>query len=418
MAQGSSRATSGEGRRSSKPAPVSSRRAMSRRISTPAARPSRARRPRRSPPCRSRADGRRRGTARSAGARPPPPERGRHAQGQRARPSAVATATPTSDDPATAPTIRDPFRAAATSRDRADVTSNGLTTRAASVERRQLVGAQRGDHRRLGTDGLGRGRPRRRRRRTTSRGPRPRRSSRGSATARTRASISSDCRVRGRLLVADRLAGVRRVVEGRRHPRRPERRRLGLPAVPPRGRRLGRRLAVRPGQPRQRPRPRHHPVGVVPAAARREPSAARPPVRDRVDQPRRLPHRRRRHPQVGERVPRVRVGPVLRDDDVRPERRGERRQQGPDRGQPRRLPGVRLERHVDRRPGRGALPQLVDEPGPREQVPPALVERHRQHARVVVRDRLDAVAVVHVEVDVQDAQAGGRARTTASAGSL
>ena len=162
-----------------------------------------------------------------------------------------------------------------------------------------------------------------------------------------------------------------------------------------------------PGQPRQRPRAGHHPVGVVPAAARREPSAARPPVRDPVDQPRRLPHRRRRHPQVRERVPGVRVGAVLRDDDVRPERRGERRDQRTDGGQPRRLPRVRLERHVDRGADGRALPQVVDEPGPREQVPPALVERDRQHARVGVRDRLDAVAVVRVEVDVQHAQAGG-----------
>ena len=95
---------------------------------------------------------------------------------------------------------------------------------------------------------------------------------------------------------------------------------------------------------------------------------------------------------------------MLRDHDVRPEHRRERRQQRPDRGEPGRLPGVRLERQVHRRPGRGTLPDLVDEAGPGEQVPPALVEREGQHARVVVRDQLDAVAVVDVEVDVQDPQ--------------
>ena len=69
-----------------------------------------------------------------------------------------------------------------------------------------------------------------------------------------------------------------------------------------------------------------------------------------------------------------------------------------------RFPGRRLERDVDAGPGRGTPTQLVDEPRPREQVPAGFVERHRHHARVVEVDRLDAVAVVDVEVEIQDAQ--------------
>ena len=75
-----------------------------------------------------------------------------------------------------------------------------------------------------------------------------------------------------------------------------------------------------------------------------------------------------------------------------------------DRRQPRPLAGPRLQRHVDRRPGRRPLPQLPHPAGPREQVPPGLVERQRQDARVGPVDRLDPVAVVDVEVHVQDAQ--------------
>ena len=45
-------------------------------------------------------------------------------------------------------------------------------------------------------------------------------------------------------------------------------------------------------------------------------------------------------------------------------------------------------------------------PVPGNSVPAGLVDGDRQHARIVPVDRLDAVAVVHVEVDVQDAQSG------------
>ena len=70
------------------------------------------------------------------------------------------------------------------------------------------------------------------------------------------------------------------------------------------------------------------------------------------------------------------------------------------------LAGLGLERDVDDGPGRLALAGLPLEPRAGEQVPPGLVDRHRQHARVRRVDRLDAVAVVDVEVDVHDPQAG------------
>ena len=55
-------------------------------------------------------------------------------------------------------------------------------------------------------------------------------------------------------------------------------------------------------------------------------ASQRPPAyrcATRVDQPRRLAHRGRRHAQVRERIPGVRIGAVLRHDEVRPERGGQ-----------------------------------------------------------------------------------------------
>ena len=101
----------------------------------------------------------------------------------------------------------------------------------------------------------------------------------------------------------------------------------------------------------------------------------------------------------------MRVGAVLRDHDLRPEHRGERRDQAAHAGEPRVLPRIRLEGQVDRRAGCGPRTELVGGARPREQVPAALVEGHGEHAGIAEADRLDAVAVVDVEVDVQDPQA-------------
>ena len=98
---------------------------------------------------------------------------------------------------------------------------------------------------------------------------------------------------------------------------------LGRPALAPFERRRGRHLAMRAGQPDEAPAPWHDPVRVVAAATGRQPATAGRPVREPIDQPGRLAHRGRGHAQVRERIPRVRVGSVLRHDEVRPERGGQ-----------------------------------------------------------------------------------------------
>ena len=127
-------------------------------------------------------------------------------------------------------------------------------------------------------------------------------------------------------------------------------------------------------------------------------------MRDRVDDPCRGSHGGRRDPEVRQRIERVRVGAVLRHDDVRPEGRCERRHQQPDRIQPGPLARPRFQRHVDRRSGGHPFPDLVGEACPRKEVTPGLVEGHGQDTRIVPEQRLDAVAVMHVEIDVQDPQ--------------
>ena len=199
-------------------------------------------------------------------------------------------------------------------------------------------------------------------------------------------------------------AGIRGIVERLGEWRLPVPCRLLGPPLPPRLGGRNRHLAVRSCKPHERPRPGHDPVRVVAPATRRQPAAACPAVRDRVDDPCRGPHRRGGDPEVRQRIERVRVGAVLRHHDVGPEGRRERRHQQPDRIQPRPLTRPRLERHVDRGPGRGALPDLVGEARPGKEVATGLVDGHRQDARVVPEQRLDAVAVMHVEVDVQDPQ--------------
>jgi hypothetical protein len=110
---------------------------------------------------------------------------------------------------------------------------------------------------------------------------------------------------------------------------------------------------------------------------------------------------------MSERVPGVAVGAVLRHDDVRAERGGELRHDPLDDAEPDGLPGLRLERDVDDGAGRGPLPDLGGEPRHgREQVARALVDRDRHHARIRRVDHLDAVAVMDVEVDVEDAEPG------------
>ena len=66
------------------------------------------------------------------------------------------------------------------------------------------------------------------------------------------------------------------------------------------------------------------------------------------------------------------------------------------------------------------VPDLVLEAGARIQVAARLVERKRQHARILVIDPLHAVAVVNVNIDVHDAPIGMLVQhlAIATAGSL
>ena len=157
-------------------------------------------------------------------------------------------------------------------------------------------------------------------------------------------------------------------------------------------------------QPGQGPRPRHDPVRVVATTARREPAAPGVAMRERSTSRAAAPCAVVVTSQVRERIPGVRIGAVLRHDEVRRERGGQLGEQQRNRRQPRPLAGPGRQRHVDAGPGRHALAHLVDVARPREQRPAGLVEGDRQHARIVPVDRLNPVAVMDIEVDVQDAQ--------------
>lgn len=67
--------------------------------------------------------------------------------------------------------------------------------------------------------------------------------------------------------------------------------------------------------------------------------------------------------------------------------------------------GVGLERHVDAGAGRLTMPALVGVAGAWKQIVSRLVQTDGQYPRFVVEQRLDAIAVMDVEVEVGDAQA-------------
>ncbi len=201
-------------------------------------------------------------------------------------------------------------------------------------------------------------------------------------------------------------AGVGRVIEGGGQRRLSVACRLAGPALPPRDGGGRRDLAVGPGQPGQGPGPGHHPVRVVAATTGRQPASGREPMGEAIHQSRGRAMGRGRDGQVGQRIPGVRIGPVLADHDIRPERGGQFGEQRGQGLQPGPLPGPGRQRHVDRGPGGGPLPDLVDEAGAREQRPAALVDAEGQDPGIRPVQRLDPVAVVDVEVDVQDAQPG------------
>ena len=84
----------------------------------------------------------------------------------------------------------------------------------------------------------------------------------------------------------------------------------------------------------------------------------------------------------------------------RPHRRHHRHQEG---FHPGRVPGPRSQRHVDRRTRRRRTAGLAGSACPREEshLWRELVDRDRQHAGVLVEDRLRSVAVMHIDIHVR-----------------
>src|SRR5215211_2897845 len=70
--------------------------------------------------------------------------------------------------------------------------------------------------------------------------------------------------------------------------------------------------------------------------------------------------------------------------------------------QPTSIAGPRWQRDVDRRTLRVRTTRLAGTPRAREERGRRLVQAHGQHPRIVVEDRLYAVPVMHVDVDVRD----------------
>ena len=96
---------------------------------------------------------------------------------------------------------------------------------------------------------------------------------------------------------------------------------------------------------------------------------------------------------------------MLGHDEVRPERRSELRDQRADRLQPRPFAGGGLQGNVDGRAGGETVAQLPHPASARKEVAPGLMDGQRQDPRIRPMDGLHAIAVVHVEVDIQDPQA-------------
>ncbi len=131
---------------------------------------------------------------------------------------------------------------------------------------------------------------------------------------------------------------------------------------------------------------------------------------DRVDQPGGLAHRRGRDAQMGKRVPGVGIAAVLTHDEIGSKDLGQRWQREADRSQPGRIVGQRLKGQVDHRTRRGTVPDVRGGTRARKQRPAGLVHGNRQDVRVVAMDRFDAIAMMRVEVDIHDPQAGPTGR--------
>jgi len=141
----------------------------------------------------------------------------------------------------------------------------------------------------------------------------------------------------------------------------------------------------------------------VAAPAGGQPATPGGAVGEVVEQRRRAPVRGGGEPQVGERILVVGVAAQLGHQDLRPPGLHEGGHQLLEGVQPVVVAGVGRQGHVDAGPQRVALAHLVDEAGAGEQGGAGLVEGDGQDPGIAVEDRLGAVAVVHVDVDVGDA---------------
>ena len=98
----------------------------------------------------------------------------------------------------------------------------------------------------------------------------------------------------------------------------------------------------------------------------------------------------------------VRVAAVLRDHELRFERRDDGVDDGVQGAQPVGVAGTGRQGDVDGAAFGVGAADVAGEAGAREENGARLVDRDREHPRVVPEDLLDAVTVVNVDVDVGD----------------
>ena len=163
---------------------------------------------------------------------------------------------------------------------------------------------------------------------------------------------------------------------------------------------------MRLGEPNQRPAARHNAVRVVTAATGGQPPAIAMLMGKLVEHRRCRAVRVRGQAQVRQWIEGMRVTAVLSDEERRPEgicQRGHDLLNGRD---PRAIAAVRVERNVDGTACGAAAAGLVHEAAAGKERHACLVNGERQDLRVVPEERLRTVAMVHIQVDVQDTVAG------------
>ena len=165
--------------------------------------------------------------------------------------------------------------------------------------------------------------------------------------------------------------------------------------LPPRGggRRPGvDRLAGGLGE-QVRPAPRHHLHQVIPSASCQQPAPASQVVGQRMDRGvgGALPVNAQL--QAGQRIQPVGVGPVLADQNLRPELCQQRRDDRVEGAQPAGITGPGGQRDIDCKPLRAGPAGLGGQPGEREHLRRVLVHADRQHPRIGPERGLHPVAV-------------------------